>query len=424
MALSDTSNPAIGTLSLRVRPATPGADPVVFDRFLEYDYAEEYLSPSDSFYFDVDEKELSPTDAAALAPGSVVQVLNGGNVQSVGIIDDVEANVDRGAGSVVHVTCRDQMSLAVDAQLDPRQRFTPSMTLADVLVACYGPLGFTDFQIDNAANRNIITGQVYGTATSATGSGKRASPQGAKALKNFVLHQEKPYPNEGVFAFTSRVSQRFGLWIRPGATAGQLIVAKPDFDQQPRYGIQHALTAPGNLSNNIERGTFRKSRQEQPSILYASGFGGGGDFPKSKLKAGIVNPVVDSDNSAIIDAYPDVKLLEVPAVSAAFPPLIEAKARPAFLYDPESHSTEQLNAYLQRELSLRMRKALTARYQIMGHVLNGQSIAVDTIVNVNDQRPTVRWAGNLWVIARRFSKNAREGTRTTIECILPGALAF
>lgn len=413
MALTDVTNPAIGSLTLRVQPAAPGASPVEFTRFLSYEYTENYLSPSDESSFEIAERELSDTDAAALVPGSVVQVVVNGSVQSVGILDDVDATVDRTAGALVRVSCRDQMSLAIDAQVDPRIRFLPTQTLADVLTTCYVPLGFTDFEIDNYANRNVITGQTYGTPSSKKG----------KPLKSFILHQEKPYQDEGVYAFTSRISQRFGLWPRPGATAGQLIVSKPDFEQEPRYGLQHAYGASA-LSNNVEKGHFKRSRQEQPSILYAAGFGGGGEFSKSKLRGGVVNPIVDADNSALIDSYPDVKLASVPAVTAAFPPFIEAGARPAFLYDSESHSQDQLNSFLLRELSLRMRKALTARYEIMGHMLNGQVPCVDTIVNLDDQRPTVKWAGPLWILGRRFSKNASSGTRTTLELLLPGSLIF
>ena len=415
MALTDVTAPVLGQFTIRVRPATPGASPVEFTRFLQYHYCENYLSPSDEFWFEIAEKELSPTDAAALQAGSVVQVLVDGNVQSVGILDEPEATVDRGSGSLVRCSGRDQMSLAVDGQVDPHLRFKPSMTLADIVQDCYGPLGFTDFQIDNEANRNVITGQARGTPTS-----KRGKP-----LKSFVLHQEKPYPNEGVYQFTSRIAQRFGLWIRPGATAGQLIVAKPDFAQAPRYGLQHAYGA-DSLSNNVERGTFARSRKEQPSILYASGFGGGGEFAKSKLRAGIENPAVAADNSAIIAQYPDAPI-NVDALAPlpnSFAPFIEAKARPAFLYDSESHDQNQLNNFLLRELSLRMRKALTARYEIMGHLLNGQAPCVDTIANLNDQRPTVRWQGNLWVLGRRFSLTNKDGARTSLDLILPGSLSF
>ena len=415
MALTDVSNPAIGGMTLRVRPAAPGSSPVEFTRFLSSEYTEDYLSPSDICTFEIDEKELSATDAAALQPGSVIQVVVNGQVQSVGILDETEAHVDVGSGSVVRVTCRDQMSLAVDGQIDPQTHFLPTQSLADVLVACYGPLGFTDFQIDNFANRNVITGRVYGTPSSKKG----------KPLKSYILHEEMPYPNEGIYAFSSRISQRFGLWIRPGATAGQLIVAAPDYAQEPRYGLQHALDST-SASNNVEQGQIKKSRQEQPSIIYADGFGGGGNFAKSTLRGGIENPMVAADNSAIIAAYPSIPIdadTLVP-ITAAFKPFIEAKARPAFLYDPESHTQAQLDAYLKREVSLRMRKAFVATYEFMGLTLNGQVPAVDTIINLVDQRPTVNWAGNLWILGRRASKSARGGTRTRLTMCLPGALQF
>jgi prophage tail gpP-like protein len=413
MALTDTTNPAIGGLTLRVRPATSPSVAVEFTRFLSYEYTEDYLSPSDESYFELDEKELSPNDAAALKPGSIIQVVIDGNVQSAGIIDEVESNVDKGSGSVVKATCRDFLSLAVDAQVDPQTRFVPTMTLLDLLTACYAPFGINVFATDNIANRNVITGRVYGAKTSKKG----------RVLKSYTLGEEKPYPNEGVFAFTSRISQRFGLWIRPSATIGTVIVGKPDFDQEPRYGLQHVY-GQGSLSNNIEKGHFKRSRKEQPSILYASGVGGGGVFAKAKLRSGITNPVIDCDNSKIEAAYPSVKLASVPAVTAAFTPLVEGGPRAAFLYDPESHTQEQLDAFLLRELSIRMRKALTARYEFMGHLLNSQPVCVDSLVNVNDARPTVQWQGSLWIISRRFAKSASAGTRTTIEAILPGSLVF
>jgi hypothetical protein len=49
---------------------------------------------------------------------------------------------------------------------------------------------------------------------------------------------------------------------------------------------------------------------------------------------------------------------------------------------------------------------------------------VDTIINLVDQRPTVNWAGNLWILGRRASKSARGGTRTRLTMCLPGALQF
>ena len=75
-------------------------------------------------------------------------------------------------------------------------------------------------------------------------------------------------------------------------------------------------------------------------------------------------------------------------------------------------------------MSKQVRHALSARYEIMGHELNSQPIAVDTIISVIDHQPIAMWEGDLWVLGRRFHKSARAGERTTIDLILPGALSF
>lgn len=408
----DLSNPVIGELTIRVTPSS-GA-PREFQRFLSYEYNQNFLSPSDESHFELAERELSAEDGDALVPGSKVEVLSDGHPQSSAILDSVESNLDSSGGSVVRLECRDRLSNAVDAQADPRLTFKPGQTVIDLVETVFGDFGFTDFDYDNAANRNVITGRIYGDPTSKKG----------KPLKSYVLHEESPYPNEGAFAFASRVCQRFGLWIWLEADGKTVVVSRPDFDQLPRYGLQHVYGA-GSQSNNIDRGHFKKSRQEQPSLIYASGFGSGGNFAKSRLRAGIVNPVVNALNTTTrLSVYKDVHFTFPPSLTPQFPIFVEGYARPAYLYDAESHTQEQLEAYVRRELSLRLRKALTARYEFMGHKINGQPVAVDTMINLNDQRPTVRWNGPLWVLGRRFSKTAQSGTRTTLELILPGSLEF
>jgi hypothetical protein len=411
MGINDVTTPVIGEMTVRV---TSGSTAVEFTRFLDYQYRESWLEASDSFSFTLDQKELSATDLSVLVPGAIVEPLINGNVQAREILDEAAATCSRSEGNVIRVECRDWLSVAVDAQVDPQVRFVPSMTLLDLLTTAYETINpKINIFADAIANQNVITGRIYGTRTSKKG----------KAIPKLVLGQEKPYPNEGLFSFTSRVAQRFGLWIRPYTDGESIVVAGPNFDQAARYGICHALDRRA-LQNNVERGTFTRSRRDQPSIIYASGFGAGGNFAKSRLRAGIVNPVVNADNSKITAAYSDVPLVNVGPITAAFPPLFDGVARPAYLYDPESHTLEQLEAYLKRELSLRMRKALSARYEFMGHMLNGQPVATDTIVAVLDQQPVAAWNGPMWVLGREFRKTVHEGARTTIDLILPGSLQF
>jgi prophage tail gpP-like protein len=460
MGLNDTTNPRTGELTIRVRS---GSQSVEFTRFLAYSCREQYLEASAVFEFTLDQRELSTNDLAVLVAGATVQVLVDGNLQMTGIIDEPAGTFSSTEGNVVHVCGRDWLSVAVDNQIDPQVRFVPSMSLLDLIIKAYSTI---DPQItvvaDDIANRNVITGLTRGETSTAESvqaaqnkvnlaenltdtpenrqklafaqsqlqqaqnaafaTRQRTSKKG-KPSKHFILGREKPYPNEGLFAFTSRVAQRFGLWIRPYVDGQTIVVAAPDFDQSPRYGICHAFDA-RRTQNNVVRGHFAPNRRDQPSIIYAAGIGGGGDFAKSRLRAGIINPAVQADNSAVISAYADVPLLDVDPITAAFPPFIESAARPAFLFDNESHTQDQLHAYLRRELSLRLRKALTARYEIMGHMLNGQPVAVNTIASVLDQQPIANWNGPLWVLARDFRKTPHEGSRTNLDLILPGSLQF
>jgi hypothetical protein len=456
MGLNDLTNPVLGEMTIRV---TSGSTAVEFERFLDYRYSENYLEASDSLSFTIDARELSKGDAAVLVPGAVVQPCVNGNVQSHMILDEPAATCSRDEGNVVRVECRDWHSIFVDSQVDPQVRFVPSMTVLDVIVAAYSSVKpDIDVYADSIANVNVITGRSSSLQSTSTDvqvatatlrslqakgasanqiaqaqSDLRAAQQAAfsqraaltkkgKQSKHFVLGEEKPYPNEGLYAFVSRVCQRFGLWVRPQVDGQSLTVAAPNFDQPARYGLLHALDA-SSVNNNVEKGHFAPNRRDQPSILFASGFGAGGNFAKSRLRAYCLNPAINADNSVFLNRYSDVPAIDVSDL-AYFAPLAEASPRPAFLYDAESHNQEQLEAYLRRELCLRLRKVLAARYEIMGHELNGQPVAVDTIVSVRDDQPTAQWNGPLWVLARQFDKSPRSGAKTTLDLCLPGSLAF
>jgi hypothetical protein len=423
VAITDTTNPVVGELTVQVKSngqigrAFQGSDTQgVFTRMIEYEYSENWLEPSDHFSFTLAQKELSQKDAAILQPGATIIPTIDGHPQSVMILDEPTVTHSREDGTVIHCACRDWHSVFVDAQVDPRARFVPSMSLLDLITTAYTNINPNLlFVADSIANRNVITGRIYGQKTTKKG----------KVSARLKLGEENPYPNEGLFAFVSRVAQRFGLWIRPAADGKTIIIAEPDFGSPIRYGLQHALGA-DSVNNNTERGTFVISRKDQPSIIYASGFSGGTpNFATARLRAGVINPVVGVDNYPILNAYPDVPLVAIPALTSAFPPLVEEIPRAAFLYDAESHTQDQLEAYLRRELSLRMRKALSARYEIMGHKLNGQPVAIDTMVMVRDDvAPGGGWNGPLWVLGRSFKKDAKTGARTNLELLLPGSIVF
>jgi prophage tail gpP-like protein len=413
VALYDQSPTELGSVSVRFPNIfVSGGHNLAFSRFIHYDYRQDFLIPADTWSWSIDLEELSDIDLTAITPRTRVEIYVDDIRQTVGFIDDIRIRSIRNAGSIMTITGRDWLSPAVDGHVDPKTRFKPSMSILDVVQAVFEPYGLKAVADDNTANRNSITGAKYGVRTTKTG----------RVKKSTLSHQLKPYPNEGAFAFASRVTQRAGLWIWPAADGETVIVGTPEYDQDARYQLRHRLDDRGVKSNVLESDVTNTGKN-QPRVIIATGFGGGGEYAKSTLKGGIFNPVIQSsDDSDIINAYPEIKFLGVPPFTAGFEPITEPGARPLFLYDPESHTQSQLESFLYRELSLCMRQSLQAKYTIEGHKLNGQSIAIDTIIDVDDDRSNLHTP--MWVLGRQMFKDVGGGTRTTLDLIRPGSLIF
>jgi prophage tail gpP-like protein len=414
MTLFSTSPADSNTVSVKFPNVfVKGGANMQFTKFLHFDYRQDFLTPSDQWSFSLDIDELTDVDLTAIVPRTRIEIYVDAQRQTVGFIDDIKIKCTPSGGAIMSIDGRDWLSPAVDCHIDPKTRFQPTMTFLDVVQAALGPFGVTAFAEDNDANRNAITGGKFGVRTKKNG----------KALKSAINHQLKPYPNEGAFAFASRVTQRAGLWIWPAADGETVIVGLPQFDQDPRYQLRHRLDDRGQLDNVLESDVTQSSK-DQPTAIVATGWGGGGVYAKSPLKSGIINPVIESaDVSNILDAYPEITFLPLPDGTVSFVnPIAEPGARPLFLYDPESHTQEQLDAFVYRELSLCMRKSLQAKYTIEGCKINGQAIAIDTVMDVDDDRSNLHQP--MWVLGRTLTKDTSSGTRTTLDLIRPGSLLF
>ena len=418
--LFDTDSPESDSVSIAVTCPPPGnpTGPIsttTFDHFLQYEYASNFLTPADQWSFSIPAVSLAPGQGDALQPGAVVEIKISGLLQTTGYVDAVRVHGSRGSGTILTITGRDWMAPAVDGHVDPQMQFKPSQTLADMMTQAYEFLSSVTFATDNIANRNVMTGRDTGS-TSKKG----------KTLKSYVLHQLAPYPQESVFQFTSRVAQRFGLWIWPSQDHQTIVVGKPDFDQEPLYQILNSLDPSLSPHNNALDWDAEASRKDQPSVILATGFGGGGEHAMVTPKGGIINPVSAVSHVAIAQAYPTVKFTQPTLQSGggglAQLPLIDPVPRPMYVVDRDSHNQGEIDSYLLRELSLRMRHALTANYTIEGHRIGGVPIAVDTIVDVQDDHSGLHQL--MWVIGRHFRKDAHAGTSTQIQTIRPGSLQF
>ena len=95
--------------------------------------------------------------------------------------------------------------------------------------------------------------------------------------------------------------------------------------------------------------------------------------------------------------------------------------RPVFLHDDESKTQEQLNNFVRREMSLAVRKSLTAEYTVEGHGQKNEDDGgfvpwdIDTVVDVLDDVAGI--AERMYVVGRGFEKSRQSGTTTRLELI-------
>ncbi len=416
-------------MPLPYTPATPDRQVVrlrVMDaqvdltRWTSYRFGTHLLRPTEGWSCTVADGELAAEQADALQVGARVRLYVDQAPLAEGYMDGIEISASRGAGVAYQVHGRNRLGLAVDAIADPTLQFKQGASLLAVLKGIFGPFGWAnddDFTVDNAVNRNAKTGGIRGTPT--TKGGKKKGP---RPLKDFINHQLKPHNHEGVYAFAARITERHGLRIWCSADGEKLIVSTPDYEQEPRYQIRRDRTG----GTNVLEGTVNFDGSDQPSIIFADGFSGGGEFGKGRVKAFCVNPYfgVDKDGfvldevSRLISKYPDAQQVTM-TVQPYRRRSLGVPMRPVFLHDDESKTQAEINNFVRREMSLLLRKSLVANYTVEGHGQNVEGVFtpwdIDTVVDVQDDLAGVN--ERMYVIGRVFEKSRQSGTVTHLELV-------
>lgn len=394
------------------------------ERFTEYSFSSEFLQPTDGWSFTIGAEELSDDETKALKTGASVQLIVNDQVLSAGYIDAITCEAQRGSGLEYKVEGRDRLSRAVDACADPTSSLKENQTLADALQQLFKPYGWSNedqFVIDASADRNIRTNR-YRSKTKKS----EAKGFGRRALKQYKIHQLRPYPREGVFEFASRLAHRFGLhiWLSPDGEA--LYVSTPDFAQEPSYRLVRNTSG----ETNVLSGSVKRSLQEQPSHIIADGYSGGGEFGKSRMVVIMFNNTVSMGS---LPLPPDIKKYEAAGAKfiegPTFPfdtlPTLSAW-RPSYLHDDESQTFEHLEAFVRREMSLLQRKSLEASYEVEGHgqTVDGNFVpwVIDTVVHVKDSPAGIE--EDLYVQGVHYKKTRNAGTTTSLSLIRLNTLVF
>lgn len=407
--------PIIGPEDDIVKMEIVGAG-VTLDRWVEYSFNNNFLVPTDAFSFTVAGDQINKLNRSVIVPGANVRCKVNGSIQIDARIDSVTYRVSRSGGVSMVISGRDKIAALVDSGIDPLLRFNPKMTLLQFLAEVFGPFGYgeANFEIQNDDNVGIMAKNVYGVKTRKSDVSKKSA---GKPLASYQLHQCRPYPNEGAFAFATRICQREGLWLWLQADGKKIVVSKPRYDQSPVYSLERQF----NGVNNILSGDVSYDVGEQPSIIIADGFSGGNEFGMSRMRAYVENPMLEVDNSAALKKYAQAGMEKViiPFFGKKIP---LPTAKPMFLHDDEAKTPVQLHNYVLREMSLRLRRGLSIHFTVKGHHQKGTNWAVDTICHVTDEVSGLD--EDLWILARTFRKSRSGGTTTDLEMIRPHSLTF
>jgi prophage tail gpP-like protein len=391
------------------------------NRWKEYQVNSDFLTPADGWSFRVAAGDLASDERAVLQPGAQVQLSVNGYTQLEGTIDLVETSTSRSGGTEINIQGRDLLAECVDSCADPKIRLKPNDSLYTAVSKIFEPFGInpSDYLIDEQTDRDLRTGTNY------TKGGRREKKPTKRARKIVPdVGYQRPHPHEGAFAFASRLAQRFGFWIWMAASGKIVIIGKPNFDQEPLHEFRSKLS--DTTQNNILESSLRLELSEQPSVIYAEGSGGGGEFGKAKHRAFMTNPALDvADDPAIstlLTRFPGATELAFPAFQ--HPRLKARTSRPMYLHDEESKTFEQLEKFIQREMATRVRRAYTYHCKVVGHYNRetGGIYCVNTVANVIDDN--VGAHERLWIKSRTFRKSRTGGSETELELIRLNSLEF
>lgn len=389
---------------------------VVINRWVEYSFNSNFLIPTDAFSFTVAGAQIDTRNRAALIPGANVRCTVNGAVQIDALIDSITWRVSRQGGVEMVIAGRDKMASLIDSGINPLLKFNPNMTMLQFLSEIFAPFGYSEsaFIISNEDNVAVMSRNDRGVKTRQQNPGGKG---GGKPLKSFQIHQLRPYPNEGAFAFATRVCQREGLWLWLSADGKNIIASKPNYDQPAIFHLKRQFDG----FNNIEDGDISFDVSEQPSIIIADGFSGGYNFGKSKIRAYIENPLLDVDNSKVLKDYAKAGMQKV-TIPFFGKKIKMPNAKPMFLHDDEAKTSTQLTNYCLREMSLRLRRGLSTHLTVKGHNQGGSNWTVDRVCSISDEVTGLN--ENMYILARTFTKSRTGGTETSIELIRLHSLTF
>ena len=366
--------------------------------FESYNLKSSFTTPVDSFSFSLLEEQL-PMTRPELEP---VELFIHGASQGCGRIDKTDIG---SAGSLMSLTGRDYLSNMTECKVAPTLKLSAGDTVFEAVTKAAGPVGIdTIHSDDDTPLRSIRTGQTIPSV-----------PQ--LDVRNATLKDYKTSPGESIFQYCNRIVARQGATIQPGPNRSTLILAAPNYDQEPLYFATRRRDK-ASAANTIKTGSASRDFSHFPTHALVKG--------KNSSK-GSATPMSMSIDFEIFANSSVSELAEIfkdkcdgdrrkPGTTGDHGLLY----RLMYKLDSEARNFAQLERTALREIASRMKATLQYSCTLPGHATEGDTpYAVDTIIQIEDELAGVHEP--MWIESREFTYSKAAGRETKLVCWRPGS---
>jgi hypothetical protein len=389
---------------------------------LGYELDSDYTTSTDGWSLDIISADgIQYRAAFELQP---IEILVNGHLQVTGRVDITEYGGQN--GSALRLEGRDHMADLVECHVDPSLVIKKDMALGDALLLAFGPAGISGIVDDaDVTMRNVRSGTSINAPT-------------GKPFKDLKVGDLKPQPGQGMYDWGLRLAARHGATLQPGFNRHQVVLAAPNYDQDPSWGVVRRAGNPGARGNNVLRATARANYGSFPTYVLAVG-------KQRTTKDVEVTVVSASSKLATKKTVKKSSSMDVQAgfvdpddltqFAANFPPgfsdeelIHSGRIKPAdgfkssdalyrfhYIRDDQTKDGEEVGRIRLRHVAERMQQTLSYDITLRGHAdpTTDALYAVDTVIDVDDEICNVR--ERLWVSSRTFVDQGK-GPTTRLRC--------
>jgi len=359
-----------------------------------YSLKSNFMTATDSWSYELLEPYPDDMRDLVLQP---VEITVNGHSQVLGRVDSSEFG---GKGSAAKLSGRDFIADLTECHVDPAIKLKENMSLDSAILLACGPVGVTGVVFQNDVGlRNIRTGASLGNPPD-------------PAFRAAKMEEYKSTPGESIFQFCNRIASRHGATIQPGLDRRSVVLAAPDYDQEPAYTLKRSLDAALSSSNNILSATCSRDLSSFPTHVMVTGKKGKGGKTKAPIFAEF-----DVDTSALQSS----KIGNLVVVGRR--PLEEPHSLPEghlyrlrYLRDEDARSEAQIERVSRRLMADRLKDTLRYSAEVLGHwdSNTGATYAVDTMIRVEDEMCGI--SEDLWIEGREFRYQQGSGATTSLTC--------